>query len=73
MSKVRRPLIGVCFSYLPCIMLMPKTKKLFPLCPLPLLLPLLCPSLLSVLLVHVGIVGIGAQPLPRAVLSMFVT
>ena len=53
-SKVRRPLIGVCFSYLPCIMLMPKTKKLFPLRPLPLLLSLLCPSLLSVLLIHVG-------------------
>ena len=72
-SKVRRPLTGVCFSDLPCIMLMPKTKKLSPLRPLPLLLPLLCPSLLYVLLVHAGIVGIGAQPLPRAVVSMFMT
>ena len=72
-SKVRTPLAGVGFPHLTCIMLMPKTKGHFPLPPLPLLLSLLCPSLLFVLLVYAGIVGIGAQPLPRTLLSMFMT
>ena len=51
-------------------MLLPQTKKNFPLPPLAPLRPLLSPSLLSLPLVRAGIGGFPSQPLPRAVRSI---
>ena len=56
-------------------MLLPQTKKIFPLPSLALLLPLLSPSFLSLPLVHADIVavdfiGFASEPLPRVVRSI---